>query len=139
MYHALGWWDHRPHGEIRRIIAAIGPPEWRDMCRRDDGAELAAFQRETVDPRIWGGAVQIAAMARIRGVAILVHTDFGLQVFGQGPSWHIRHSLNPGHYDVIVPDPDTGNIGTDMSGESERAEAESQGPNRADHRKGQAI
>ena len=63
------------------MIAAIGEPEWKDICPWDDGTELAAFQRETLDPRIWGGAVQIAAMARIRRVAILVHTDFGLQVF----------------------------------------------------------
>ena len=61
-------------------------------------------------------------MARIRGVAILVHTDFGLQVFGQGPSWHIRHTHNPGHYDVIEPDQleeGVGDISRDGAGKKE--------------------
>ena len=50
--------------------------------------------------------MQIAAMARIRGVAILVHTEFWMQVFGRGTPWQIRHRGNPGHFDVVEPDPE---------------------------------
>ena len=104
LYHALGWWDGNPQGEVRRTIARISREQWSDICPWDDGSALVDFRAQTTDMGEWGGALQIAAMARIRGVAILVHTDFGLQVFGHGPSWHIRHNLNPGHYDVIEPD-----------------------------------
>ena len=70
LYHALGWWDRKPQAEIRSLLATIGEPEWRDICPWDDVTGLAEFQRETLDPNIWGGAVQIAAMARIRGFCV---------------------------------------------------------------------
>ena len=66
------------------------------ICPWDDGTALATSGLKPATWLEWGGALQIAAMARIRGVAILVHTDFGLQVFGQGPSWQIRHTFQPG-------------------------------------------
>jgi len=71
LYHTLGWWDSQPQSEIRRLLATIGEAEWRDICPWDDGTGRAEFSRETIDPNVWGGAVQIAAMARITGVAVL--------------------------------------------------------------------
>jgi len=130
LYHARGWWDNRPQGEIKRLIAAIGEAEWRDICPWDDGTALAEFQRETLNPRIWGGAVQIAAMARIRGVAILVHTDFGLQVFGRGPAWQLKHRGNPGHFDVVEPDPVRGEGSSNQRSEEAGDEEQTRGARR---------
>ena len=136
LYHALGWWDGNPQGEVRRTIAAISVAEWRDICPWDDGTALAGFQEETLNPRAWGGALQIAAMARIRGVAVLVHTDFGLQVFGQGPSWQIRHTINPAHYDVIEPDPVTDGTGDCRRGKAAPALDKSQDDDTTGNSKG---
>ena len=66
LYHALGWWDGNPQGEVRRTIAHISAEDWKCICPWDDGSALVEFRAQTSDLEERGGALQIAAMARIR-------------------------------------------------------------------------
>ena len=91
--------------QVRDRLARVDIDIWKRICPWDEGTELSEFRRETRDPRVWGGAMQIAVCAAIHQVTISVHTGFGAQTFGTGPLWGLRHSTHPaGHYDVLAPD-----------------------------------
>ena len=87
LYHSLGWWASLSQAQVRDQLARVDWDTWNTVCPWDSGSELAEFRRETRDPRIWGGALQIAVCAAIHQVSIEVHTDFGKQSFGSGQLW----------------------------------------------------
>ena len=105
LYHALGWWASLTQSQVRNQLASVDWGTWRSICPWDNGAELTEFRRETRDPSVWGGAIQIAVCAAIHQVNIEVDTDFGKQTFGNGQRWGLRHTSHPaGHYDVFTSD-----------------------------------
>ena len=105
LYHSLGWWASLSQTQVRDQLARVDWDTWNAICPWDGGSELAEFRRETRDPRIWGGALQIAVCAAIHQVSIEVSTDFGKQSFGSGQLWGLRHTSHPaGHYDVVTRD-----------------------------------
>jgi len=83
---------------VRDQLARVDWATWKAICPWDKGAELAKFRRETRDPTVWGGAIQIAVCAAMHQVNIEVDTDFGKQSFGTGQRWGLRHTSEPsGH------------------------------------------
>ena len=103
LYHSLGWWASLSQAQVRDQLARVDRSTWTRICPWDEGTELAEFRRETRDPRIWGGAMQITVCAAIHQANIEVHTDFGKQASGAGQLWGLRQSSHPaGHYDVVT-------------------------------------
>ena len=71
----------------------------------DPDHSYRAYISETLDLSVWGGQQQIIVAAHIWQVRIHVHTPFGIEVYGDGPSWHLVYASDPvGHYDVLTPD-----------------------------------
>ena len=108
LYHALGWWAGLSQGQVRQEVANISKRRWFELCPWDDGQEYKHFQRQTVDRTEWGGAMQVAAMAKIRGVKISIKGEFRTQTFGSGEHWQIIFSGGrAAHYDVLYQPDDT--------------------------------
>ena len=63
------------------------------------------YIQETLNPHVWGGQQQIVVAAYVWDASIHVHTPFGVEVYGQGPEWHLVYATDPvGHYDVFLPE-----------------------------------
>ena len=127
LYHALGWWAGTTQGQVRHEISGVGRRAWGDICPWDDGEEYEKFKAETADRTVWGGAMQVAAMAKLRGVKISITGDFRTQSFGRGEHWQIIFSGGQAaHYDVLYTHGDRDDTADDKLKESSKPDAEVQ-------------
>ena len=105
LYHALVWWCHMPALAVRHMLANIPQGLWMHAWPEDPVLSYPTYIAETFDLRVWGGQQQIIVAAHLWQVRIHVHTPFGVELYGEGPPWHLVYASDPvGHYDVLGPD-----------------------------------
>ena len=105
LYHAIGWWCHMPALAVRHTLANIPQGLWVQLWPEDPVHSYPTYIAETLDLRVWGGQQQIIVAAHLWQVRIHVHTPFGVEVYGEGPPWHLVYASDPvGHYDVLGPE-----------------------------------
>ena len=103
LYHALGWWVGHTARHMRRLLAEVELHRFLHIFDWAEASDHQVYVQETLNPRIWGGAMQIAVAADRFASRIDVFTPWGVHTYGHGDPWGLQYRPGVGaHYDVFV-------------------------------------